>query len=62
MDEILNPAAPVLIEDEMIRSYLDYAMSVIIVRALPEWRDGLKPVHRRFLYSMTIHQSASLFI
>jgi DNA gyrase subunit A len=40
------------IEDEMRRSYLDYAMSVIIGRALPDVRDGLKPVHRRILYSM----------
>src|SRR4026207_370996 len=40
------------IEDEMRRSYLDYAMSVIIGRALPDVRDGLKPVHRRVLYSM----------
>lgn len=43
----------VLIEDEMKRSYLDYAMSVIVSRALPDVRDGLKPVHRRILYSMT---------
>ena len=43
---------PVLIEDEMKRSYIDYAMSVIIGRALPDVRDGLKPVHRRILYSM----------
>ena len=40
------------IEDEMRRSYLDYAMSVIIGRALPDVRDGLKPVHRRILYGM----------
>ena len=40
------------IEDEMRRSYLDYAMSVIIGRALPDIRDGLKPVHRRVLYAM----------
>jgi len=44
--------APVTIEDEMRKSYLDYAMSVIISRALPDVRDGLKPVHRRILYSM----------
>ena len=44
--------APVAIEDEMRRSYLDYAMSVIVSRALPDARDGLKPVHRRILYSM----------
>jgi DNA gyrase subunit A len=43
---------PVTIEDEMRRSYLDYAMSVIVSRALPDVRDGLKPVHRRILYSM----------
>jgi DNA gyrase subunit A len=42
----------VTIEDEMKRSYLDYAMSVIVARALPDVRDGLKPVHRRILYSM----------
>src|SRR5258708_13526276 len=40
------------IEDEMRRSYLDYAMSVIIGRALPDFRDGLKPVHRRVLWAM----------
>ncbi len=43
---------PVNIEDEMRRSYLDYSMSVIIGRALPDVRDGLKPVHRRILYTM----------
>jgi DNA gyrase subunit A len=43
---------PVTIEDEMRKSYLDYAMSVIIGRAIPDARDGLKPVHRRILYSM----------
>jgi DNA gyrase subunit A len=43
---------PINIEDEMRRSYLDYAMSVIVGRALPDIRDGLKPVHRRILYSM----------
>ncbi len=44
--------APVTIEEEMRRSYLDYAMSVIVSRALPDVRDGLKPVHRRILFSM----------
>jgi DNA gyrase subunit A len=44
--------APIAIEDELKRSYLDYAMSVIVSRALPDARDGLKPVHRRILYSM----------
>ena len=43
---------PVRIEDEMKRSYLDYAMSVIVSRALPDVRDGLKPVHRRIIYAM----------
>ncbi len=44
--------APIAIEDELKRSYLDYAMSVIVSRALPDARDGLKPVHRRILYAM----------
>ena len=43
---------PINIEDEMRKSYLDYAMSVIIGRALPDVRDGLKPVHRRILVAM----------
>ncbi len=43
---------PVSLEEEMKRSYLDYAMSVIVSRALPDVRDGLKPVHRRILYTM----------
>ncbi len=43
---------PVRIEVEMKRSYIDYAMSVIVGRALPDVRDGLKPVHRRILYAM----------
>ena len=42
----------ITIEDELKRSYLDYAMSVIVSRALPDARDGLKPVHRRIMYSM----------
>ncbi len=46
---------PLALEDEMRRSYLDYAMSVIVSRALPDARDGLKPVHRRILYAM--HES-----
>ena len=48
-------AQPVALEEEMRRSYLDYAMSVIVARALPDARDGLKPVHRRILYAM--HES-----
>ncbi|MGH9376011.1 MAG: DNA gyrase subunit A, partial [Terriglobia bacterium] len=52
--ELIQPSnqTPVNIEDEMRTSYLDYAMSVIIGRALPDVRDGLKPVHRRILYAM----------
>ena len=52
--ELIPPTRqiPVNIEDEMRSSYLDYAMSVIIGRALPDVRDGLKPVHRRILYAM----------
>lgn len=44
---------PITIAEEMKRSYLDYAMSVIVSRALPDVRDGLKPVHRRILYAMS---------
>ena len=47
-----NFTPPVSIEDEMKKSYLDYAMSVIVSRAIPDVRDGLKPVHRRILYAM----------
>ena len=47
-----NDIRPIAISDEMRRSYLDYAMSVIVSRALPDVRDGLKPVHRRILYAM----------
>ena len=43
---------PIKIEEEMRSSYLDYAMSVIVARALPDIRDGLKPVQRRILYAM----------
>jgi DNA gyrase subunit A len=52
MTEIAASKVPVNIEDEMKRSYMDYAMSVIIGRALPDVRDGLKPAHRRVLYGM----------
>lgn len=48
----INLAAPVQLEDELKKSFLDYAMSVIVSRALPDIRDGLKPVHRRILYTM----------
>src|SRR5262245_313093 len=52
MADLIPAQHPVNIEDEMKRSYMDYAMSVIIGRALPDARDGLKPVHRRVLYGM----------
>src|SRR5213593_2680500 len=53
MDTVLKASKiPVNIEDQMRQSYMDYAMSVIIGRALPDVRDGLKPVHRRILYAM----------
>ncbi|HWZ65038.1 MAG TPA: DNA gyrase subunit A [Steroidobacteraceae bacterium] len=52
MAEIAREILPVSLEDEMRQSYLDYAMSVIVGRALPDVRDGLKPVHRRVLYAM----------
>src|SRR5690554_287845 len=52
MGDIAREILPVNIEDEMQQSYLSYAMSVIIGRALPDVRDGLKPVHRRVLYAM----------
>jgi DNA gyrase subunit A len=52
MDQFAKETLPVSLEEEMRRSYLDYAMSVIVGRALPDVRDGLKPVHRRVLYAM----------
>jgi DNA gyrase subunit A len=52
MSEIAREVLPVTLEDEMRQSYLDYAMSVIVGRALPDVRDGLKPVHRRVLFAM----------
>lgn len=55
MEQFAKETLPVSLEEEMRRSYLDYAMSVIIGRALPDARDGLKPVHRRILYAM--HES-----
>lgn len=53
MSEFAKEILPVNLEDEMQQSYLDYAMSVIVGRALPDVRDGLKPVHRRVLYAMS---------
>ena len=52
MEQFAKETLPVSLEEEMRRSYLDYAMSVIVGRALPDVRDGLKPVHRRVLYAM----------
>jgi DNA gyrase subunit A len=52
MEQLYQKNLPVNIEDEMKKSYMDYAMSVIIGRAIPDVRDGLKPVHRRVLYAM----------
>ena len=54
MGELAKEILPVNIEDELKTSYLDYAMSVIVGRALPDVRDGLKPVHRRVLYAMSV--------
>ena len=51
-DQFAKETLPISLEDEMRRSYLDYAMSVIVGRALPDARDGLKPVHRRVLFAM----------
>lgn len=53
MGELAKEISPVNIEDELKQSYLDYAMSVIVGRALPDVRDGLKPVHRRVLFAMS---------
>ncbi len=53
MNQPTNEVIPVTIESELKQSYLDYAMSVIVGRALPDVRDGLKPVHRRVLYAMS---------
>lgn len=54
MGELAKEVLPVNIEDELRQSYLDYAMSVIVGRALPDVRDGLKPVHRRVLFAMNV--------
>ena len=52
MDDKRDRIVQIYIEDEMKNSYIDYSMSVIVARALPDIRDGLKPVHRRILYGM----------
>lgn len=54
MGELTKQVLPIAIEDELKQSYLDYAMSVIVGRALPDVRDGLKPVHRRVLHAMNV--------
>ena len=54
MGEIAKEILNVNIEEELKQSYLDYAMSVIVGRALPDVRDGLKPVHRRVLFAMSV--------
>src|SRR5574343_1089025 len=59
MDQFAKETLPISLEDEMRRSYLDYAMSVIVGRALPDVRDGLKPVHRRVLYAM--HEAGNVW-
>jgi len=52
MTQFAKETLPISLEEEMRRSYLDYAMSVIVGRALPDARDGLKPVHRRVLFAI----------
>jgi DNA gyrase subunit A len=59
MDQFAKETLPVSLEEEMRKSYLDYAMSVIVGRALPDVRDGLKPVHRRILFAM--HESNTVW-
>src|SRR3982751_6604280 len=59
MEQFAKETLPVSLEAEMRHSYLDYAMSVIVGRALPDVRDGLKPVHRRVLYAM--HESNNVW-
>jgi len=59
MDQFAKETIPVSLEEEMKTSYLDYAMSVIVGRALPDVRDGLKPVHRRVLFAM--HELSNSF-
>ena len=56
MTENAGEILPINIEEELKTSYLDYAMSVIVGRALPDVRDGLKPVHRRVLFAMVTRQ------
>ena len=53
MESLFEKTIAINIEDEMKKSYMDYAMSVIIGRAIPDVRDGLKPVHRRVLFAMS---------
>ncbi len=58
MDQFAKETIPISLEEEMRKSYLDYAMSVIVGRALPDVRDGLKPVHRRVLFAM--HETSNV--
>ena len=59
MDQFAKETIPISLEEEMRKSYLDYAMSVIVGRALPDARDGLKPVHRRVLFAM--HETSNVW-
>ena len=59
MDQFAKETIPISLEEEMRKSYLDYAMSVIVGRALPDVRDGLKPVHRRVLFAM--HETSNVW-
>ena len=58
-NQIKNTHKPIFVYDEMSSSYLSYAMSVIVSRALPDVRDGLKPVHRRIIYCLLYTSDAA---
>jgi len=60
MENLFEKTIATNIEDEMKKSYMDYAMSVIIGRAIPDVRDGLKPVHRRVLFAMSEREGKPL--
>ena len=60
VEQFAKETIPISLEDEMRRSYLDYAMSVIVGRALPDARDGLKPVHRRVVVLLSLRLPAFL--
>ena len=59
-DSLVGSIQPIAIQEEMEQSFLDYAMSVIVSRALPDARDGLKPVHRRILYCWSIRSCTEI--